>query len=245
LPAGQQDFAITAAAGGFNINWFSISANSVAPIGQTVWLKGTNNLFASSENGTQAMRCNRATVGGWEQFTVVDAGGGKVALRSQNKYVSSENGTQAITCNRATIGDWEKFDWVVNADGRISLRGINGKYVSSENGTQAMTCTRTTIGGWETFAWGTGTGRQAAPQMNSELTSNPADEDSVYPNPSSGTVTIKVAKPSAVRVLDSAGKVIFSDRIETTHTLENINSGMYLIKIKNKDGMTVKKLVVN
>ncbi|RAJ05177.1 beta-glucanase (GH16 family) [Chitinophaga skermanii] len=124
-----------------------------APIGSTITIRGNNNSFVSGENGTQAMTCNRATAQAWEQFTVVDAGGGKVALRSQNKYMSSENGTQAITCSRATIGDWEKFDWISNSDGTFSLRGNNGMYVSSENGAQAMTCTRPTIQGWEKFTY--------------------------------------------------------------------------------------------
>ena len=122
-----------------------------APIGSIITLKGFNNQYVSSENGTQAMNCNRATAGGWEQFTVVDAGGGKIALQSQGKYVSSENGTQAVTCNRTTYSDWEKFDWVPTADGKVTLRGNNGKFISSENGTQAMTCVRATASGWEAF----------------------------------------------------------------------------------------------
>nr|MBB6231986.1 hypothetical protein [Mucilaginibacter sp. FT3.2] len=129
-----------------------VSTSGTVPFGQTVTFKGSSNsLYVSSENGTQAMNCNRTTAGGWEQFTVVNAGGGKVALQSQGKYVSSENGTQAITCNRTSVGPWEQFDWVSNTDGTISLRGNNGKYISSENGTQVMTCNRTTIGGWESF----------------------------------------------------------------------------------------------
>ncbi|QHS63782.1 family 16 glycosylhydrolase [Chitinophaga agri] len=122
-----------------------------APIGAVITIKGSNGLFVSGENGAQAMTCNRTTAQGWEQFTVVDAGGGKVALRSQSKYVSSENGAQAMTCSRTTIQDWEKFDWIDNGDGTFSLRGSNGAYVSSENGTQAMTCNRTSIQGWEKF----------------------------------------------------------------------------------------------
>jgi GH18 family chitinase len=121
------------------------------PIGQTITLKGFNGRYVSSENGTQAMTCTRTTAQAWEQFTVVDAGGGKIALQSQGKYVSSENGTQPITCNRTTIGDWEKFDWIWTADGKVTLRGNNGRYISSENGTQAMTCNRTTASGWEAF----------------------------------------------------------------------------------------------
>ncbi|MBB6271601.1 GH18 family chitinase [Pedobacter cryoconitis] len=127
------------------------SGNNPIPIGSTVTLKGINSKYVSGEDGAVAMTCNRATASPVETFTVVDAGGGKIALRSKGKYVSSENGVQAITCSRATIGDWEKFDWITNADGTVSFRGNNGKYISSENGTQAMTCNRAAISGWEAF----------------------------------------------------------------------------------------------
>lgn len=122
-----------------------------APIGQTITLKGNNGMYVSGENGTQAMNCNRPTAQAWEQFLVVDAGGGKVALQSMSKYVSSENGTQAMTCNRASFQGWETFTWINNADGTVSLQGSNGMYVSSENGAQAMTCTRPTAQAWESF----------------------------------------------------------------------------------------------
>jgi len=127
------------------------SGGSGAPIGQTITLKGSNGLYVSGENGTQAMNCNRTTAQAWEQFLVVDAGNGKVALQSMSKYVSSENGVNPITCNRTSFSDWEEFTWVNNADGTISLQGNNGKFVSSENGTQPMTCNRATAQGWEEF----------------------------------------------------------------------------------------------
>lgn len=121
------------------------------PIGMTVTLKGTNNLYVSSENGTQPMNCNRTAVGGWESFLVVDAGNGKIALRNNDKYVSSENGLQPITCNRTAIGIWEQFDWITNTDGTISLKGSNGMYISSEDGLQPMTCSSASAGSWESF----------------------------------------------------------------------------------------------
>lgn len=124
-----------------------------APIGQVISLKGFNGKFVCGENGTQAMVCDKSIAQDWEHFTVIDAGGGLIALRSMGKYVSSENGTQPITCNRTSIGDWEKFEWSVNPDGSIFLKGNNGKYISSENGTQAMTCNRTAPSGWEAFSW--------------------------------------------------------------------------------------------
>jgi hypothetical protein len=121
-------------------------------VNEVITLKGSNELYASSENGTAPMRCNRTTAQDWEKFTVVDAGSGKVALKSMGKYVSSENGTKSITCSRTAIGDWEKFTVINNADNTVSFLGNNNRYISSENGSIAMTCTRTAIGGWEKFA---------------------------------------------------------------------------------------------
>ncbi|PUZ29575.1 glucan endo-1,6-beta-glucosidase [Chitinophaga parva] len=153
---GAESFTYTLAAGAaVTFKWSgtpsSGGGSTGAPIGQTITLKGFNSMYVSSENGTQPMNCNRATAQGWEQFVVVDAGNGKIALSNGGKYVSSENGTQAITCNRTTIGDWESFTWGTTPDGKITLQGNNGKYVSSENGTQPMTCNRATVSGWEAF----------------------------------------------------------------------------------------------
>lgn len=121
------------------------------PIGQTITLKGNNGLYVSGEDGLQAMTCTRTTAQAWEQFLVVDAGNGKVALQSMGMYVSSENGVIPITCNRTSYSAWEEFNWINNPDGTISLQGNNGDFVSSENGAQAMTCNRTTAQAWEEF----------------------------------------------------------------------------------------------
>ncbi|PUZ22613.1 lectin [Chitinophaga parva] len=128
------------------------STGSNPPFGQVITLKGSNNLYVSSEDATTYMHCNRAAVGGWEQFTVVNAGNGKVVLQNSGYYVCSENGaTSGMNCNRTAIGPWEQFDWIVNTDGTISLQGSNGAYVSIENGTNPMTCTHTTITSTEKF----------------------------------------------------------------------------------------------
>jgi beta-glucanase (GH16 family) len=227
---------------------YRAGTSNPAPIGSTITLRGNNNMFASSENGTQAMRCNRATAQAWEQFTVVDAGGGKIALRSMNKYVSSENGTQAITCNRATIGDWEKFDWIVNADGKISLRGNNGRYISSENGTQAMTCNRATIGGWEAFTsiiiGGGGAPSTTNRTNEGTIAAAETEELSVSPNPSRGMVTIRVSKPSLIRIITVGGHSVLTKQVNESLTVENMEPGLYLVNMSNHEKRTVKKLLV-
>ncbi|SDT08429.1 glucosylceramidase [Mucilaginibacter mallensis] len=151
---GTESFTYTLPAGAVaTFKWAGTqsSATSGPPIGQTITLKGFNGDYVSGEDGTTAMTCTRTTASTWEQFLVVDAGNGKIALQSMGKYVSSENGTQAITCNRTSYSAWEEFTWGVNADGTITLQGNNGDYISSEDGTQAMTCTRTSASGWESF----------------------------------------------------------------------------------------------
>jgi glucosylceramidase len=128
---GGQAFSYTLPAGAVaTFKWAGTQSGGAArppPVGQTIWLKGFNNAYVSGENGTGPMWCNRPTVQAWEQFTVEDAGAGKVALKSMGKYVSSENGAAPMTCSglRAAIG--KSFDWVVNADGTIALRGNNGR----------------------------------------------------------------------------------------------------------------------
>jgi hypothetical protein len=157
-----------------------VPANARVSVGEVVSFKGSNGLYVCGENGTQAMRCNRTTASDWEKFTVVDAGGGKVALRSMGKYVSSENGTKAITCSRTAIGGWEQFTLIDNADGTVSFLGTNGRYVSSENGTTAMTCTRTSIGAWEKFSTGTSTPPPTGTWRRANLTNFTS-----YPEPGS------------------------------------------------------------
>jgi hypothetical protein len=129
-------------------------SNSAAPIGQTIWLKGFNNLYIGARSGQNPLWCDGSAINTPTLFTIVDAGNGKVALRNNGLYVSSENGEQPITCYRTTIQDWERFDWILTTDGKVALRGSNGMFISSENGTQAMTCTRPTASGWEAFTFG-------------------------------------------------------------------------------------------
>ncbi|MEI3802624.1 MULTISPECIES: glycosyl hydrolase family 18 protein [unclassified Chitinophaga] len=233
-----------------------------APVGQTIWLRGNNNLYVSGENGTQAMNCNRTSAQGWEQFTVVDAGGGKIALRSQGKYVSSENGAQAITCNRTSIQDWEKFTWINNSNGTISLLCNNGGYICSENGTQAMSSWRTTIGTWESFNYGVVSALAAISSTTAAVAEThgaipeetAATAINVYPNPirSGGafTVTLQHYNPKApVRAtLISAGMqpVAVQQPNAKTFTVNtgSIAGGTYILEVMHDNKRLVKKIII-
>jgi endoglucanase len=133
-----------------------VDSGTCAPVGQTVWLRGNNGRFVSSEGGQNPMRCNRGIVTDREMFTIVDAGGGLVALRGSNGlYVSSEDGQEPMRCDRPSVGTTERFDWIDLGNGAIALRGSNGLFVSSENGLAPMMCDRETPDAWESFGFGT------------------------------------------------------------------------------------------
>lgn len=245
LSAGEQTLRIQVPVGGYNINWISLTSKTTpanpAPIGQVITLRGNNGFYVSSEDGTKAMTCTRVTPQAWEQFTVLDAGGGKINLRSMGQYVSSENGTKAITCNRPAPQGWEAFDWIANADGTISLRGNNGSYVSSENGEEAMTCNRPTASGWEKFNFAiVGSGARVATAQT--ITAAPVLKDA-YPNPF--TTQLYYTLPDTysshtVTVYDFSGKQILHYTVngrQGTYTLDGskLPKGLYILDIASGD----------
>jgi endoglucanase len=217
--------------------------NTRAPIGQVITLKAVSNgKFVSGENGTQAATCTRATAGDWEKFSVLDAGNGKVYLRSANKYLSSENGTQALTASRTSAGWWEAFDWIVNADGTVTLGGYNGRYVSSENGTQALTCNRMTVSGWEAFTYSVvGTARQAA-TLATTGTANNADF-TAYPNPVIGSLTYSLptgTKAHTLTVADATGRTVLARAYgetgsQNTFDASALAKGLYVVRLTGAD----------
>jgi hypothetical protein len=91
-----------------------------------------------------------------ETFTIVDLGGGSVALRSAatGKYVCADQaGAAPLVADRDAIGLWETFTRVPNPDGSVSFRSAaNGRYVCAEDGgAGALIANRTAIGPWESF----------------------------------------------------------------------------------------------
>jgi hypothetical protein len=251
LAAGEQTLRVQVTAPGFNLNWLKFTAATTnppnppadVPVGQVITLRATSNgFYVSGENGTIAMTCTRTAPQTWEQFSVLDAGNGKVNLRSMGKFVSSENGAQAMRANRATAASYEAFDWITNADGTISLRGNNGMYVSSENGEQAMNCNRPTIDGWEKFNF-TIVGPAAAARLavSAPVEEALATEGIVYPNPFGTqlnyTLPAKISSHT-VAIYDLSGKQLLRSVIKSKQSAYFLNvgslpRGLYILDISS------------
>src|SRR5215218_3004094 len=143
----------------------TVAAQAAAPVGQTIWIRASaNGLFVSADQnrGTWApLVADRSAVDAWEQFQVVDAGGGFIALRSigTGLIVSADQARAAwapLVADRATIGTWEQFTWSDISGGAFTLRGrANNRFVSADlNRGAALVADRTAASMWEQFTWG-------------------------------------------------------------------------------------------
>jgi hypothetical protein len=146
----------------------TVTADAAAPVGQTIWLRATSTgLFVSADQnrGTWApLVADRSSVDAWEQFQVIDAGGGFIAFRSVGTglLVSADQarGTFApLVADRSTIGTWEQFTWTDISGGAFTLRGrATNDFVSADlnRGSFApLVSDRAAAGAWEQFTWGT------------------------------------------------------------------------------------------
>jgi len=73
----------------------------------------------------------------------------------------------------------------------------------------------------------------------------------IFPNPSTGNFTLTfsdIVKQGTVEIFNTMGKNIFTDNIlntsEISFNLRNISDGIYLVKVKSGEQVSVKRLVV-
>ena len=145
----------------------TLTANAAAPVGQTIWIRASaTGLFVSADQarGTFApLVADRSTTDAWEQFQVVDAGGGFIAFRSigTGLFVSADQnrGTWApLVADRPSISSWEQFTWSDLAGGAFTLRGrATNKFVSADLARASwapLVSDRTVANTWEQFTWG-------------------------------------------------------------------------------------------
>src|SRR5215510_16163824 len=85
----------------------TVTAQAAAPVGQTIWIRASaTGLFVSADQnrGTWApLVADRSTTDAWEQFQVIDAGGGFIAFRSigTGLFVSADqNRANALVADR-------------------------------------------------------------------------------------------------------------------------------------------------
>ncbi|GAA3950229.1 T9SS type A sorting domain-containing protein [Chitinophaga oryziterrae] len=222
------------------------SVTTKAPIGSVISLTN-GGFYVSSENGGAAMNCNRTSVGPWENFTVVDAGNGTIALQGNNGlYVSA---TSPMYCNSSTM---VPFNWIDTGNNAVAFQSAAGLYICSENGAASMNCNRTAIGGWETFNWNSTVAARQAVTMVKEASMTTLK---VYPNPASSYVIIsyelKTAGVVLIEIANMHGEVVKTAKVNAQSgaqrlnvTLNGLTSGIYMVRMAANNNVETKKLVV-
>jgi hypothetical protein len=136
-----------------------------APVGRNIGFRATiNNRYVMSDQNDSLRRLKATvatTVGAWEQFDVVDAGGGFIALKSRvtGTFVTADQRVGAngqLRADTATVIDtWEQFEWVDQGNGLFALRAvISGLFVSSDqNNGGVLKAWATAVRSWELFDW--------------------------------------------------------------------------------------------
>ena len=149
------DAGMQAIANAVDLNLFG--TGTTTPVTAVSLRAHANNRYVCADNtGTSPLIANRTSIGPWETFDLLDAGGGNVALRSHanNLIVTAENaGASSLIANRTAVGGWETFQLIHNGDGSVSFKALaNNDYVTAENaGAAALIANRTAIGPWEEF----------------------------------------------------------------------------------------------
>lgn len=138
-----------------------------APVGQTIWIKSSATgqfVSADQDRGAYApLVADRPIAQGWEQFQVIDVGGGYVALKSigNGLFVSADQARGAyapLVADRGAPDTWEHFLWADLQGSTFTLKGrVTDKFVCADlnRGDYApLVSDRTAASTWETFSWG-------------------------------------------------------------------------------------------
>jgi beta-glucanase (GH16 family) len=243
LTAGQQDIAVTAAAGGFNINWFSITPVNTG-FSQTVQAESYSEMLGIQTETTSdaggGLNVGWVDTNDWLKYnniTVPSTGSYKfeyrVASPNSTGVLSQDLNSGAIQLGTVAIpntGGWQTWTTV-------------SKTVNINAGTYNFGIFAT-AGGWNINWWriSSATGARIAGSEETDLSNE--NDLSVFPNPSLGSVTINVTKPSHVNITDVSGKSYLSTHVEKSITIDHMNAGLYIVKMKNQEKTSVKKLIV-
>jgi glucosylceramidase len=142
----------------------STGGSSGAPIGQTIWLKAFNGLYASAriDQSNFPLDASASQAQAWEEYKVIDAGNGLIALQAvaNNDYLSArtDQTNTPLDASATQVQAWEEFTWLPQGTGTVALQAnANGDYVSAriDQSNSPLDASVTQIQGWETFQWGT------------------------------------------------------------------------------------------
>ena len=134
------------------------------PVGQTIWLQASNGSYVSAwqSDANTPLEARSPHIQAWEEFQIIDAGGGYIALKAManGKYVSAQTGATntPLQATSTTISTSEQFGWIYLSASTVALQAVaNGSYVSAwqSDANTPLEARSPHIQAWETFQWDT------------------------------------------------------------------------------------------
>ncbi|AFZ24601.1 Ca2+-binding protein, RTX toxin [Cylindrospermum stagnale PCC 7417] len=110
--------------------------------------------LSAQESPSYDLVADRTEVQGWEKFTLINTGDGKIALKTDHdRYVSAqESPSYDLVADRTEVQGWEKFTLINTGDGKIALKTDHDRYVSAqESPSYDLIADRIEVQGWEKF----------------------------------------------------------------------------------------------
>lgn len=234
-----------------------LSSSSKAPINQTIYLKASNGKYVKIDpNNTNFPLLATSEASNWAstKFQVIDAGNGKIALKSvsNGKYVSARTSvTNApLQANRTAIGSWEKFTWENQANDVFALKAsANGLYIKYDPNETNYPVQATGTKVWSTakFSWKSGlksasiqtdTEKIEEQAINMEQDMSVEQEALIFPNPFSSEITVaNHNKYKQLEIFNMMGKMVDSfplpgnEEIRYAPSYSLVPSGVYVIKL--------------
>lgn len=94
------------------------------------------------------------------------------------------------------------------------------------------------------YIWGTNVGEQWTNPLGVE--DNKLSDMTIYPNPSSGAITITAPQETGkVFLFDTLGREVYKDNFQSgSPIIHNLPSGVYIVKVKTSATATTRKLIV-
>jgi beta-glucanase (GH16 family) len=138
--------------------------SSSTPIGKTIWLKAYTGNYVSAriDQANSPLEAMVGAVQAWEEFDVIDAGNGTIALKAHanSNYVSArtDQTNSPLQAVAPQVQGWEQFRWLPQSNGTIALQSAaNNNYVSArtDQTNSPLDANVAQIQAWEQFTWGT------------------------------------------------------------------------------------------
>ncbi|TPN83373.1 Ig-like domain-containing protein [Aquimarina algicola] len=219
----------------------SSTTQPIIPVGSIVWIKSNQNqkyITVESNLKKNFLRADKGSADIREQFLVIDAGNGYVALQSKANdfFVSADRKLSndiPLVADREEIGNWEKFEWISISDNQFALKAkVNDKYVQARISSQGapLMARGSVIKGWETFVY------ETVSQKNSSLQS--VIDIKAFPNPSKDYITITGIETGDQIIVHNLNgynvmKATAKNDIEVLET-NTLPKGVYIITILGK-----------